>query len=107
NRDDNQGTKVNDAKYENAVAIITVTANCLMMLDTKSLLKVIGKNTTIITSVMANTVNPISLAPSYDARTLFLPISIWRWIFSSTTIASSTRIPTTNDSATKLIRFKV
>src|SRR5690606_38714705 len=40
NRDDNQGTKVNDAKYENAVAIITVTANCLMMLDTKSLLKV-------------------------------------------------------------------
>src|SRR5690606_31866057 len=64
NREESQGTMVKDAKSENPVAIITVTANCLMILETKSLLKEIGKNTTMITNVIANTVNPISEAPS-------------------------------------------
>ena len=55
---------VKDANNEKAVAIITVTANCLMMFETKSSVIEIGRNTTIITKVMATTVNPISVAPS-------------------------------------------
>src|SRR5690606_31800252 len=64
NLEESQGTNVNEAKNEKAVAIITVTANCLMMLATRSPLSVIGKKTTIITRVIATTVNPISEAPS-------------------------------------------
>src|SRR5690606_27043585 len=39
NLEESQGTSVNEAKNEKAVAIITVTANCLIMLATKSPLK--------------------------------------------------------------------
>ena len=64
-----------------------------------------GTNTTTSTNVMANAVNPISSRPSKDAVTLSFPISICLKIFSSTTILSSTRIPTTSESASKVIRF--
>src|SRR5690554_5801356 len=107
NREESLGTNVKEDKNENAEAIITVTANCLIILATKSPLSVIGRKTTIITKVMATTVNPISEASSYAARTLFFPISMWRWMFSKTTIASSTKIPTTNESAVKLIKLSV
>src|SRR5690606_22135782 len=64
NLEESQGTMVKEATKENPVAIITVTQNCLMMLDTRSFPKEIGRNTTMITKVMATTVNPISAAPS-------------------------------------------
>jgi hypothetical protein len=77
------------------------------MFDTNPVLTAIGKNTTTITKVIDTTVKPISLVASDAALTLFLPISMCRWIFSSTTIASSTRIPTTSDSPNKDIKFRV
>src|SRR5690606_35892837 len=104
---ESQGIMVKEAKNENPVAIMTVTQNCLIMFDTRSFPIEIGKNTTTITKVIAMTVNPISAAPSYAARTLFLPISMCLWMFSRTTMASSTNIPTTRERATKLIRFRV
>ena len=77
------------------------------MLDTKPELTAIGKNTTTITKVIDTTVKPISLVASDAALTLFLPISMCRWMFSNTTIASSTRIPTTRDKPNKDIKFRV
>ncbi|MCY1533748.1 hypothetical protein D9M68_690920 [compost metagenome] len=67
----------------------------------------IGKNTTTITRVIETTVKPISRVASAAARTLFFPISMCRWIFSSTTMASSTRIPTTSDKPNNDIRLRV
>src|SRR5690606_8429968 len=77
-REYNQGTTVKDTKKDNPVEIITVTQNCAKMLATNPVETAIGKNTTIITKVMALTVKPISLAPSYVARTLYIPITMYR-----------------------------
>src|SRR5690606_8474117 len=106
-REYNHGTNVNDTNRDNNVATTTVTQNWRKISDTNPDDIAIGRNTTIITRVIAVTVNPISFAPSNAARTLFLPISIWRWIFSITTMASSTTIPTTNESPNSVIRFSV
>src|SRR5690606_20202307 len=106
-REYSQGTIVNDTRNESNVETSPGTQNWRKISETKPEDIAIGKNTTTITHVIADTVNPISLAPSKDARTLSLPISIWRWIFSITTSASSTKIPTTNDSPKSDIRFSV
>ena len=45
------------------------------------------------------TVKPISPAPLIAAGNGFMPSSTWRWMFSSTTIASSTTKPTAMVSA--------
>jgi len=44
-------------------------------------------------------VKPISRAPSSDARSAVLPRSMWRMMFSSTTMASSTTKPVATVSA--------
>src|SRR5690606_29777237 len=106
-REYSQGTIVKDTKNDNKVATMTVTQNWRRISDTSPDDIAIGRNTTTITKVIAETVKPISFAPSKEARTLFLPISIWRWIFSITTMASSTRIPTTNDNPKSDIKFNV
>src|SRR5690606_27942480 len=63
-REYSHGTMVNDVNSDNNVAITTVIQNCVIILETKPVLMAIGRNTTIITKVMAVTVNPISEAPS-------------------------------------------
>ncbi|MNL46199.1 hypothetical protein D3C87_1688880 [compost metagenome] len=75
-REDNHGMIVNEANNENNVEIITVTQNCVMILDTNPELIAIGKNTTTITKVIEVTVPPISAVPSKAARTRLLPISM-------------------------------
>ena len=62
--EDNQGIIVNEATKDNKVEIITVTQNCVIILDTKPVLIAIGKNTTTITKVIDTTVPPISAVPS-------------------------------------------
>ena len=62
--DDNQGIIVNEATNDNKVEIITVTQNCVIILDTNPVLIAIGKNTTTITNVIDTTVPPISAVPS-------------------------------------------
>ena len=66
-----------------------------------------GENTTTSTSVIARAVNPISFRPSKAAFFRSLPIWRCRYMFSKTTIESSTRIPITNDIAKSVIRFNV
>ena len=74
----NQGTTVKDINNESIVAIATVKQNSRNTFTTIALPNEIGTNTTTITKVIAITVSTISLEPSKAARTLFLPISIWR-----------------------------
>jgi len=52
-----------------------------------------GTNTAISTSVVDMTAKPICRAPCTAARSGGSPRSMWRWMFSSTTIASSTTRP--------------
>ena len=53
-----------------------------------------GMNTAASEKVIERMVKPISLAPSSDAVITSLPISMWRTMFSSMTMASSTTNPT-------------
>jgi hypothetical protein len=58
-----------------------------------------GMNTATSDSVMERIVKLISLLPSSAARMGDLPISMWRTMFSSITMASSTTKPTASVSA--------
>ena len=58
-----------------------------------------GTNTAMSEMLMDTTVKPISRAPSSDARSAVLPRSMWRMMFSSTTMASSTTKPVATVSA--------
>jgi hypothetical protein len=52
-----------------------------------------GTNTAMSDRLIDTTVKPISRAPSSDACSAVLPRSMWRMMFSSTTMASSTTKP--------------
>ena len=62
-----------------------------------------GMNTATSETVIEMTVKPISRVPSSAACMRDLPISMWRWMFSSTTMASSTTKPTASVSASSEI----
>ena len=66
-------------------------------------MKPTGANTAMMVAVVATTARPISseasMADGYGA----LPPRMWRTMFSISTIASSTRIPMVNDSASRVI----
>ena len=68
-----------------------------------------GINTATRDKVMESTVKPISREPIKAASKGFTPISMWRTIFSNTTIASSTTKPTERVKAirVKLLRLKL
>ena len=83
-----------DTRPEIKTEIPTVTANSRKSRPTIPSIKRIGKNTADRETVIVMTVEPISFAPSRAAAILSLPISMWRVMFSSTTIASSTTKPT-------------
>ncbi len=62
----------------------------------------VGRNTAISVKVVAITARPISSAASIAAWKGFLPMRRWRMMFSISTIASSTRMPTTSDRASSV-----
>ena len=76
-----------------------VQPNCLKNLPTMPLMKAVGKNTAISVKVVAITARPISSAASIAAWYGVLPMRRWRTIFSTSTIASSTKMPITRLSA--------
>ena len=79
-----------------------VQPNCLKNLPTIPLMKAVGKNTAISVKVMAITATPISSAASIAAWYGDLPIRRWRTMFSTSTMASSTKIPMTRLSASSV-----
>ena len=70
-------------------------------------MKAVGRNTATSAKVVAITAMPISSAASSAASIGLLPMRKCRAIFSISTIASSTRMPTTSASETKVTVFKV
>ena len=106
-REANQGVNVNPTNKLVKVEVITITENCINISATNTCKNRMGKNTTTSTKVIESAENPISIRPSMAAVRLSLPISKCRWMFSNTTVASSTKIPIINDMASKVIKFNV
>jgi len=70
-----------------------VSANGLNHCPATPYMNATGTNTATIENVVAATARPISSVPSCDAVTWSFPISMWRTMFSRTTMASSIRTP--------------
>ena len=97
------GVSIRATTKEANTASAAVHPNCLKNLPGTPLMKAVGKNTATKVKVVAITAKPISSAASIAALNGVLPMCKWRSMFSTSTIASSTKIPTTNDSASKLM----
>ena len=79
-----------------------VQPNCLKNLPAIPLMNAVGRNTAISVKVVAITARPISSAASIAAWNGVLPMRRWRTMFSTSTMASSTRMPTTSESASSV-----
>ena len=77
----------------------TVTANSRNSRPTMPPISSSGMNTAISDTLIETMVKPISPAPLSAASIGFMPSSMWRKMFSSITIASSTTKPTAMVSA--------
>ena len=71
----------------------SVSANSMNRRPVRPVAKASGANTDASVSVIATTANPISLAPWIAACRRGMPSSMWRKMFSSMTMASSTTRP--------------
>ena len=83
---------------EKNTAIAAVQPNWTKNLPAMPLMKAVGRNTAIRVKVVAITARPISSAASVAACSGGFPWARWRMMFSISTMASSTRMPTTSDS---------
>ena len=93
------GESVSETKPEIRTAAMITTANSCSRRPRMPPMKRIGMNTAASESVIETMVNEISREPSSVACSGVLPISMWREMFSSITIASSTTNPTQRTSA--------
>ena len=82
-----------DSKPDTATAAATVSANSVNRRPVLPVMKPSGANTAARVRDIAITAKAISFEPSIEAWRGSLPISTWRWQFSSTTMASSTTRP--------------
>ena len=85
------GERVSATRVEMTMAKITVSANSLRLRPTAPLMNTSGVNTMIRATLVEITVNVISFMLRTAAGIGFMPSSRWRTVFSSTTMASSTR----------------
>ena len=92
---------------EKKTAIAAVQPNWTKNLPGTPLMNAVGRNTAISVKVVAMTARPISSAASIAAWYGFLPMPRWRMMFSISTIASSTRMPTTSESASSVTPLSV
>ncbi len=91
---DSIGVKVSEMKPEIRTAAPMVTANSRNSRPTIPPMNSTGMNTAASDSVIEMIVKPISREPSRAALNGLVPISMWRTMFSSMTMASSTTKPT-------------
>ena len=97
------GVSVSETAPDIRIATVMVTANSCSIRPSIPAIKRTGMKTATRERVMEMIVNPISLEPRKAASIGFSPCSIWRTIFSSMTIASSTTKPTDRVSAISVI----
>ncbi len=93
------GVRLRLTKPDTSTAATIVIANSFSRRPMMPPMNTTGMNTAASDSVIDTIVKPISFAPSSVARRRSLPISRWREMFSSMTIASSTTKPTASVSA--------
>ena len=84
---------------ETKIATMMVTANSCNRRPMMPPMNSTGMNTVASDSVIERMVKPTSREPSSAACQASLPISMWRTMFSSITMASSTTKPTDKVSA--------
>ena len=84
---------VRETNRETPMATLSVTANSRKRRPTMPGNMRMGMKTATSEALIESTVKPISLAPSMVAAKGFIPPSIWRAMFSMTTMASSTTKP--------------
>src|ERR1700685_2347412 len=87
-------TSVRDSRYEVSIANTTARASGVNRKRPTPVSRTTGKNTTQIQSVPTRVGVAIWLAPSRIATSKGLCIAWLRWMFSTSTVASSTSIPT-------------
>ncbi len=97
------GVSVSETKPEIRIATEMVTANSRNTRPTSPPISRTGMKTAIRESVMDMMVKPISRAPLSAASNGRMPDSMWRTMFSSMTMASSTTKPTDSVSASIVI----
>ena len=97
------GVSVSETKPEMMIATAIVTANSRKMRPTMPPISRTGMNTATSENVIEMMVKPISLAPLSAASNGRMPFSMWRTMFSSITMASSTTNPTDNVSASSVM----
>src|SRR5579863_1918075 len=88
------GVSVNDTKPETRIATVMVTANSRNTRPTTPLINSTGMKTATSEKVIDRMVKAISVEPFKAASNGFMPPSMWREMFSSITMASSTTKPT-------------
>ncbi len=99
--------RVTETSPETMIATEMVTANSRSNRPTTPCRNSTGMNTATSETVIETIVNPTSAEPSSAARSGVLPMSRWRTMFSSITIASSTTNPTASVSASSDRLFSV
>ncbi|MNJ68756.1 hypothetical protein D3C77_650310 [compost metagenome] len=99
------GDRVRATMPEMITAPARVRANSLNSAPVRPSRKPMGAYTAARVMVIDTTGMAISLAPSSAASNGVLPSSIWRWMFSTTTMASSTTRPMARTIASKVSRL--
>ena len=93
------GVMVSETASETSTAIDSVMPNSRKKRPTIPPIKMIGMNTATSDRLIDRTVKPTSRAPTRAAWKRGMPASMWRVMFSTTTIASSTTKPVATVSA--------
>ncbi len=101
------GVVVSEISSEIITAADKVTANSRNRRPTWPPMNSRGMNTATSDRLIDNTVKPTSRAPSSAALKRSMPASMWRAVFSSTTMASSTTKPVATVSAIRLRLFRL
>ena len=97
------GVSVSETKPDRMIATAIVTANSRNTRPTMPPINSTGMNTAISENVIDTMVKPISREPLSAASNGRMPPSIWRTMFSSMTMASSTTKPTDSVSASSVM----
>ena len=101
------GVRLSETKPEIRMATTMVTENSCSSRPTMPLMNSTGMNTATSEKVMEMMVKPISREAASAACIRDLPISMWRTMFSSMTMASSTTKPTESVSAIRERLFRL
>ncbi|RMR92560.1 hypothetical protein ALP75_202598 [Pseudomonas syringae pv. actinidiae] len=101
------GARVSETTTEIRMVAVAVRANSLNSRPTTPPMNSSGMNAATSEKLIDTTVKPISPEPFMAASRMPCPASRWRWMFSTTTIASSTTNPTATTMATSVRLFRL